>query len=1099
MGTVYRAHDRLRGENVALKRVGPTLVQPFADPQLRLALAHEFQALAGLHHPHIIAVRDYGFDRTQQPYFTMELLAGARTIIEAGQFQDLHSQIQLLLQMLYALAYLHRRNVVHRDLKPGNVLVEGRTVKVLDFGLATTAGQITAPTATLSYAAPEVLRGEPATLAADLFATGVMAYELLAGWHPFGQSPQEAVAAILHAEPDWNYLNLAPPLVQVLQRLLAKDPNNRYPDTTAVIAALNVATGQALPLETQATRESFLQAAPFIGRADELTQLQAALNAAVQGQAGAWLIAGESGVGKSRLLSEVRTQALVQGVQVLHGQAPSSGGAYHLWRDSLRWLSLLCEPTNLEAAVLQALLPDLPQLLGRSLPTAPVLEPKAAQARLFSTISDLLRRAAQQQPLLLLLEDLHWADANSLELLQWLQRLLQSPDGTHLPILLIASYRRDEAPHLATQLAAMHVLPLQRLSTTAIADLSAMMLGAKGRRASLVAFLQKETEGNAFFVVEVLRTLAAEAGQLDRITDMALPTQVFAGGIQQVVQRRLQRVPTPYQPLLQQAAIAGRRLDLTVLAALTSPAELESWLTLCANALVLEIQDGRWQFHHDKLREGILAALDQPQHQSLHQQIGETIEQVYAAQLASHYADLAYHFEQAQDLVRVRRYLQLAGEAAQASYANAAAIDYYTRLLPYLTADDEQFEILLKLGAVLKVVGQWEAAEARYQAALAIAEARQDPSAQARCYQAIGSLLRGRSDFPGALAWLSKAQQLFVTINQPARQCEVLIEMGHVGYQQGEYEQARHSLEAGLAQARALDDRYQIGQALHALGNVTFDQGDYGATHTLYHESLAIRRAIGDQVGLGATLTNLGILAMYQADFATSQALYEEGLAIRREIGDRHGIAISLNNLGIVAKEQGDLAGALALYEEALAIQRELGSKQSMAYARNNIAAVLVAQGHLVQAQALYEESLAQRREIGDKWGIASTLSSLGDVAVARTDFVTAQQNYRESLLLFQEIGDKQKIAYGLLGMAAVAANLANSDAQQIERGVRLAAAAEALMATHGLHMESNSQRFFAETVANLRTMLDDATFARHWQAGQALDVNGALVYALAP
>src|SRR5690606_24990023 len=145
---------------------------------------HEFQALAALRHPGVITVRDYGFDQEQLPYFTMEILPQARPITTVGERLGENGRIQLLLHLLTTLIYVHRCGIIHRDLKPGNVLVDSQgNVKVLDFGLALTPGTAPLPSGTLAYMAPELLQGGTATVASDLYAVGLMAYELLAGWH----------------------------------------------------------------------------------------------------------------------------------------------------------------------------------------------------------------------------------------------------------------------------------------------------------------------------------------------------------------------------------------------------------------------------------------------------------------------------------------------------------------------------------------------------------------------------------------------------------------------------------------------------------------------------------------------------------------------------------------------------------------------------------------------------------------------------------------------------------------------------------------------------------------------------------------------------
>src|SRR4051812_21003911 len=166
MGVVYRATDRLTGQTVALKQVIPSTIDPDTAPTIylgkessfQLALAQEFRTLASLRHPNIISVLDYGFDQTRQPYFTMDLLENAVTINEAAVGLPLAEKIDLIIQTLRALTYLHRRAILHLDLKPGNVMVTDGQVKVLDFGLSSGRNEShRETTGTLAYMAPEIM------------------------------------------------------------------------------------------------------------------------------------------------------------------------------------------------------------------------------------------------------------------------------------------------------------------------------------------------------------------------------------------------------------------------------------------------------------------------------------------------------------------------------------------------------------------------------------------------------------------------------------------------------------------------------------------------------------------------------------------------------------------------------------------------------------------------------------------------------------------------------------------------------------------------------------------------------------------------------
>jgi tetratricopeptide (TPR) repeat protein len=692
MGAVYRAADRLDGSIVALKSVTtPGEKLQFASKggssNFRLALAQEFRVLASLRHPNIISVLDYGFDAERQPYFTMELLNGGQTLKAFCSGKPIAEQVALLRQILEALAYLHRRGILHRDLKPDNLLViadnsmsgdnspSGGQLKVLDFGLAVAREALTEndeTVGTIAYMAPEVLSGGSPGEASDLYAFGVIAYELLAGHYPFPtQNASGLVQAIFSRIPDVWSLEIDEPLKEILERLLAKSPDQRHSSASELLSIFARYSGDPVASETASIRESYLQAARFVGRDQELEELTGALDKMIGGQGSAWLIGGESGVGKSRLLDELRTQALVSGALALRGQAIAEGGApYHLWREALRRLCLQTEFTELEASVLKSLVPDIGTLIGREVANAPEIDTQAAQTRLLTVIEDVFRR--QKQPVMLLLEDLHWAR----ESLIVLNRLIQVVE--QLPLLIIANYRDDERPDLPDELPAMQRIKLTRLDTTAIGELSASMLGESGRQPQVIDLLQRETEGNVFFIVEVVRALAEEAGQLAQIGRMTLPQSVFAGGVLTVVQRRLSRVPAASRPLLQIAAVAGRELDLAVLTVAAPGTNTEAWLNSVSS--VIDVQDNRYRFAHDKLREGLLQNLSDERLRALHQMVAEATIAAYPDDPAQ-YAILHYHWEEAGDLDCARHYAELGGEAAFKNAAYEEAVRLLIRAL----------------------------------------------------------------------------------------------------------------------------------------------------------------------------------------------------------------------------------------------------------------------------------------------------------------------------------------------------------------------------------------------------------------------------------
>ncbi|MEO8395577.1 MAG: serine/threonine-protein kinase, partial [Chloroflexota bacterium] len=500
MGEVYAAYDRLTGTKVALKRVlhAPqelVFSTRFAQEDtedtavdLQRVLANEFRVLASLRHPHIISVLDYGFDSDHYSYYTMSLINTPMTITDAARSFTVPESIQAFAQMLQALAYLHRRDILHRDLKPGNVLIDERNaVKLLDFGLAS-QDSVRSTTGTLAYMPPEMIQQGQATPQSDLYSLGMVAYELFAGQYPFSQkNTNELLDQLLKQMPDMQPIPVK--IRPIITRLLMKNPADRYADAEAALADLAEMSGGAITVEDASVRESFLQAARFIGRERELSLLTDRLDQIIsaaqtsEATAGAgYLIGGESGVGKSRLLDELRTHALLNGALVLRGQClAESGQPFQMWRDVVRRLLLESDVSDAEVAVLREIVPDIPDLLSREVATVPGLGTVATQSRLIDTILGLFQR--QTQPIVLILEDLQWGG----ESLAPLRRLLALCGS--LPLLIVGSYRNEEAPTLPNQMPEMVTLTLGRLTIEEIADLSRAMIGLGGAQQSLVDYL----------------------------------------------------------------------------------------------------------------------------------------------------------------------------------------------------------------------------------------------------------------------------------------------------------------------------------------------------------------------------------------------------------------------------------------------------------------------------------------------------------------------------------------------------------------------------------------------------------------------------------
>lgn len=966
MGAVYKVYDRLEKTEVALKQVH---TQPndlsFNSKGKRdsetAALIQEFSILASLRHPNIISVLDYGLT-DGHPFFTMELIPQAQTFTQAAQALSLSEQMQLLIQILEALRYLHRRGVIHRDLKPDNVLVvSNNQVKVLDFGLSVNAEVVKGRAGTLAYMSPETLKKQLTVPQSDLYAVGVLAYQMITGELPF--APDDIMGMMMKQA---NISKLGDhPATLVIERLLLKDPDDRYPSADACLNAFHEAIGAPVKAESEAVREGFLQASTFVGRDAELQMLKDELESIMQGSNSFYLVGGESGVGKTRLLDELRITALVAGATVLRGQAVERGLPFQLWRNIARQLLLIVHPSDLQASILKDIVPDIDELMARKVEKAPELTGSAYVNRLALTMMALLRGATQ--PLVLLLEDLQWA-GESLAILKQLLRV----QGQFHHLMVIGNYRNDEAPGLPDELTDMALMQLVRLNRPAIEKLSISMLGQQGANEQVVALLEKETEGNLFFLVETVRALAEEAGSLAGIGRATLPANVFTGGMQQIVQRRLQKVDAQYHPIQMLAAVIGRDIDVALLTHQYEQATVEDWLIDAAEASVLDIQHNRWRFAHDKLRETVLADTTNLNRTELHRKAALCIEAVYPDD-ANYNEMLLEHWHYVGDIDKVYQYIRPVSER------------------------------------LIETTGPYDTVQTRikqFMAQLSPDDARRVPllNTLARSYGL-------QSKYNEERHYAEQARQLAQQVNDQKSLGQSLLLIANGARAQGEYQYATELYQQSIQAFQDIGDQRAAAYSMANIGIIASRQGNYNRASDLYQQSLPIMQENNDQRGMILCLNGLAIVASYQGDDARATTLFEQCLHSAQALGDFYRVGAMLNNLGIMATNRKDYEQAKELYQQSFDIAQQLGNKRYIADSLQTLGTISNIQGDNVGAADYVQQSIDMYKEIGVQDGLAESLSTLGWIAQDQGDHERALDLYRQSLNIFTELGNQRHIA----------------------------------------------------------------------------------------
>lgn len=916
LGEVYRAVDRLTGRPVALKRILTLpdrlvfhLRDSEADPYL--ALAREFHTWAALCHAQLASVLDYGFDATRQPYLAVAWLDEAHTILNAAELLDFRGRVQLLLQTLEALAYLHRHGIFHRNMKPSNILVgTAQQIQVVDYGVSLKLEKNVEIADSLRYLAPEVIDGGPIGVTTDLYAVGVIGYEMFAGRHPFNiRNKMILLKEIRQNEPD--LMRLVPEratpraddaewaaadqmtsspngrnalestneragdrLRAIIGKLLQKEPDRRYTSAEAVLDDLRELAELPARRGTPSLHSNLFPIAKFVGRDVEMKVLNSVLATAINGRGSAWMVGGDSGTGKSRLLEELRLQALLRGVLILHGETLADGALpYQVWRNPARRLALSVDLSDLEAGVLRELVPDIETILKRPCPEAPKLDAAANRERLIVTLVAVFCR--QKLPIVLLLEDLHRAE-HSLDVLKALLRHVNS-----LPLLIVGSYQGDLYPELPAELPEMQLLKLSRLTATQIQELAVALVGAQGQQTHLLGFLQQETRGNTILLVEILRELTGESNGLDEPSVTRLLTEIGTGDIlQQIVRRRLSRLAPKDQHLLKLAAVGGRYLDRRVLHAAVPEADLKSWIMLCADTALLEVREGQGRFVHDTLRLNLLSLLEEGELQRFHRQIGEAIVHVYPA--ADEWSvNVMEHWRAANTLEEEARW------AVKATHY-AAEWGVPTDVLKY----GKRAQLLIDevdIGANKIALLKW------------LADA----------HQRLGQLGQAMHHYEESLAFALAANDL-------AGSADALLGLGSVYMLQGDLVTAQTHFEKGRDFARRARAMLSVADSTDRLGELAFQYGELNAAHTFFMESLAILRPTQKVARLATSLNNMGNVLFRQGKFGEARVYLEESMALATQTGNLSGCATSLSTLGEIAFRQEEMTRARGYFEDSL-------------------------------------------------------------------------------------------------------------------------------------------------------------------------------------
>lgn len=748
----------------------------------------------------------------------------------------------------------------------------------------------------------------------------------------------------------------------------------------------------------------------FVGREKILKALIQALDDVGKGEGAPAiaLVAGEAGIGKSRLVAMVRQLATEKQFLILQGR--SFDQDRNLPYAPLRDLIFHAKPLRNQRESLSPLI-ALAGDFAVPLQVATGRDPEAERGHLFETLLEALVFSARYQPVLVILEDLHWSDEGTLDCMLYLERRTRT-----LPIFYLFTFRSEEmhAPlqKMLADLEREHVaveFALTRFTPPQVGVMLGSIFGqAHPMRAEFVEAIYTLTDGNPFFVEEVCKALVASQeivatpGGWSRkaVEELDIPRTV-----QEAVKRRVERLGEPARRVLVRAAVIGRHLPFTLLEQLTRMNEselLEQVKALLAAQMLVEESADQFAFRHELTRQAVYSSLLLRERRTSHREVAEAIERTEAGTLEAQVSALAYHYDQAQQWQKAFEYSLRAGEQARALYAPRAAVEHYTRAL-HATQQLQRpppIGVLRARGSAFETLGNFEAARSDLEEVLEQAHATRDLASEWQGLLDLGFLWIGR-DLNRAGDYFQGALELARGLDNPTTLAQTLNRLGNWHMMIEQPLQARQYHAEALQLFRDLKDPSGVAETLDLLGTTSMSAADVVAGIEYYRQAIELFRELENRTGLASALTMLAftsrqyfsnIYLLPLTDRSGDVLGYaEEAQELVRAIGWQAGESLVLTVKGLIYGARGEYNLALPALLKSLDIATEIEHQQWLVTSNMALGGLYQDLLDLTMPHYYFERALSAARATGSLYWTRTAVGFLAAVYIGQGELQKAK------------------------------------------------------------------------------------------------------------